>query len=69
MLNMANVPELAGRSYQRWMIRQPIKLGGLGLRSLVDTCAAAFVGGIEMAIPHMVGVEGKPASVVGQVTG
>ena len=39
------------------------------------TCAAAFVGGVEMAIPHMVGVEGEAAicpqlePVVGQVTG
>ena len=32
---------------------QPVKLGGLGLRSLVETCPAAFVGRVEMAIPHM----------------
>ena len=33
------------------------KLGGLGLRSLVETCPAAYIGAVEMAIPHMVGGE------------
>ena len=66
---------MAGRSYQSWMIRQPIKLGGLGLRSLVETCPIAFVGGCESALPHMVGVDGEEGicpqleQVVGRVTG
>ena len=57
VLNVPNVPELAGRSYQHWMKSQPIKLGGVGLRSLVETCPAAYIGAVEMAIPHMVGGE------------
>ena len=75
VLEVPDVPELAGRSYQSWMIRQPIKLGGLGLRSLVETCPIAFVGGCESALPHMVGVDGEEGicpqleQVVGRVTG
>ena len=55
VLNFSDVPELDGRSYQHLMINQPIKLGGVGLRSLVDTCPAAYIGAAEMALPHMVG--------------
>ena len=75
VLSIPSVPELAGRSYQRWMAGQPVKLGGLGLRSLVETCPAAFIGGVEMAFPHMVGGEGEVGicpqleNVVGQVQG
>ena len=48
------VAELEGRTYQHLMIAQPVKLGGCGLRSLEETRCAAFVGGVEMALPFLV---------------
>ena len=36
---------------------QPVKLGGLGLRSLVETRYPAFLGGLEMAVPYLVSSE------------
>ena len=54
-----DVPELPtslqGRSYQHWIVRQPVKMGGLGLRSLTETSSVAFVGGVEMSLPHLTG--------------
>ena len=41
---------LQGRSFQQWMTRQPVRLRGLGLRSLMETRHVAFVGGVEMAV-------------------
>jgi hypothetical protein len=55
VLRVGGVPGLADRSFQHWLVAQPVKLGGLGLRSLVETFPAAFIGGLEMALPHMVG--------------
>ena len=54
------VPGLQGRSFQRWITSQPVKLGGLGLRSLAETIPAAFVGSVERALPFMLGQEGMP---------
>ena len=45
---------LEGRSYQRLISSQPIKLGGLGRRELAETIPAAFLGGLEQALPHLV---------------
>ena len=72
------VPLLAGGSFQSTLIKQPIKLGGIGLRSLVETCPVAFLGGVEMSVPHMVvsedeelgsGICPQLEDVVGQVKG
>ena len=52
------ITSLQGRSFQRFLVHQPVKQGGLGLRSLAETSPAAFVGGVEMAIPHFTGDEG-----------
>ena len=49
---------LKRKTFQQVLIPPPIKLGGLGLRSLVETSPAAFVGGVEMCIPHFTGHEG-----------
>ena len=49
---------LQGRSYQQWLVRQPVRLCGLGLRSLLETSPAAFIGGVEMAVPKLTGPEG-----------
>ena len=47
-------------------------MGGLGLRSVFETSSAAFVGGVEMAIPHLTGEGGlcqSLDSVIGNVEG
>ena len=46
-----------GRSYQELMVRTPVRLGGMGLRSSVETSVAAFIGGVEQALPHFIGKE------------
>ena len=56
-MNFARVPSLSGRSYQRLLVAQPVKLGGLGIRSLVETRHPAFLGGLEQALPFMVAGE------------
>ena len=47
-----NVPieNLNRRSFQQFVIRQPIKMGGLGIRSNVETSPAAFIGGLTWKI-------------------
>ena len=59
---------LRGRSTQSWMVRQPVRLRGLGLRSLLETRDVAFVGGVEMAVPRLTG-EGGFCSVLERVLG
>ena len=51
------VESLQGRSFQCLLAAQPVKLGGLGLRSLVETIFPAFIGGLEQALPYMVAGE------------
>ena len=58
-------PRLQGRSYQNWLMRQPVRLCGLVLRSLVETSPAAFCGGVEMALPHLTGEQGVCPSLQG----
>ena len=41
---------LRGKSFQEHFVRLPIRLRGFGLRSMVDTSQAAFIGGVEMAL-------------------
>ena len=72
VLHVPGVPFLQGKSFQCSLIHQPVKLGGLGLRSLVETSPAAFVGGVEMSLPHFTGEEGICALLedeVGRVEG
>ena len=54
----ATVDTLKNRSFQHWVIRQPVKMGGLGIRSNVETRLTAFIGGLEQALPHFVGESG-----------
>ena len=35
-------------------IRLPVRLGGAGIRSLVDVCDAAFLGGVSQAFPFLI---------------
>ena len=46
---------LETRSFQQWVIRQPVKMGGLGLRNQIELSPAAFIGGLEQALPHFTG--------------
>jgi hypothetical protein len=57
-LQVPGVAFLQGKRFQRSLIHQPVKLGGLGLCSLVETSPAAFVVGVEIALPHFTGEEG-----------
>ena len=49
---------LEEQSFQAHLVRLPVRSGGLGLRSLVDTSPAAFLGSLEMALPHFGGGNG-----------
>ena len=63
---------LDGRTFQHWVIRQPIRGGGLGLRSNVEISLVAFIGGLEQALPHFTGVAGvcpQLAGLLGDLTG
>ena len=62
------ISRLAGKSYQNWMIRTPVRLGGMGLRSVAETSLAAFIGGVEQSVPHFVG-EGGTCQQLGTVLG
>ena len=57
-LQVDTVDWLAGKTFQQLLVPQPIKLGGLGVRSLAETSSAAFIGGVEMSLPHFTGVGG-----------
>ena len=49
---------LLTKSYQDWFVRQPVRLGGMGMRSMVDVSLLAYVGSVEQALPHFVGEGG-----------
>ena len=49
---------MEGQSYQQWLARLPVRERGMGVRSLVDTSPAAFLGSVEMALPFLTGEEG-----------
>ena len=40
----------SNRSFQDWVVRQPVRLGGFGFRSLLDTVGPAFIGALEQAL-------------------
>ena len=66
------VETLKNRSFQHWVIRQPVKMGGLGLRSCAETSLAAFIGGLEQALPHFTGKDGvcqQLETVIGDCSG
>ena len=50
---------LPRRSFQSWLVRMPVRAGGLCLRSQVDIVHAAFIVGCEMAC---LSLEGRGAS-------
>ena len=47
---MPRIPNLQGRSFQHWLVHQPVKLVGLGVRFRVETIVFAFIRVVEMYI-------------------
>ena len=47
------IPGREGFPFAAWAVRQPVKCGGLGLRSFVDICRPAFIGACELALPRL----------------
>ena len=67
-----NVPihGLDGKSFQEFVVRQPIRFGGLGIRSREELSPAAFIGAVELSLPDFVGDRGvcpQLENVVGTV--
>ena len=58
-VSQLSVDGLGGRSFQSWMAGLPIKERGMGLRSMVDTMPAAFIGSVEMSLPFLTGEGGQ----------
>ena len=46
------------KTFQEWLIRAPVKLGGLGACSIKDISSLAFIGGVSMALPSFTGEGG-----------
>ena len=40
-------------SFAAWVARQPVKLGGMGLRSMAELCSPAFLGAMEQTLPRL----------------
>ena len=52
------IGELNSKRYQEWLVRLPVRAGGLGLRSITDISPAALIGGVEMSLPFFGGSNG-----------
>ena len=52
------VRRLQSKSYQEWMTRTPVRLGGMGMRSVLETSLLAYIEGVEQALPNFVGEGG-----------
>ena len=52
------VESLRDRSFQEWVVRQPIRFGGLGVRGQRETVPAAFIGALEQTLPAFTGDRG-----------
>ena len=46
------VDELNGLTFQQVVVRLPVRLGGLGIKSLVQLSPAAFAGPVEQCVPQ-----------------
>ena len=57
---------LEEQTFQEWVVRTPRSAGGLGLRRQTEVVLAAFVGGVELALPSFAESKGGGlAQVVG----
>ena len=45
------------KSYKKWVLRLPVRLGGFGFRSLEVTVDLAFIGALDQAVPAFCGAE------------
>ena len=54
----AEVRGLSGKSFQSLLSATPVKCGGLGLRDQVQLSPAAYVAGLEQAVPFFGGEKG-----------
>ena len=52
------VMERDKQTFQEWVVRLPVRLGGFGIRSLQDTSSIAFLGALEQAVPAFQGERG-----------
>ena len=52
------INSLERRSFQEWLIPQPGKLSGFGLRWVSETSPVAFIGGVNMSLPSFTGERG-----------
>ena len=52
------VRALDGRSFQSWLVRMPIRHGGMGLACQEDLAPLAFIGSLEQALPFFGGESG-----------
>ena len=63
------IPGLPASLFQALITRLPIKQGGFGLRSQVDTIPYAYYGALEQSIPHLASVCPQHAHLYGQDLG
>ena len=50
---------------------EPVRLGGMGVRSMVEVSLAAYIGSLEQALPHFVGAGGvcqQLGNILGDMT-
>ena len=40
-----------GHSFASWVVRLPVKQGGMGFRSMEDTSKVAFLGAVDQVVP------------------
>ena len=57
-VTLISIPGVPEHSYQDWVVRQPVRLGGFGLRCQKDLSPAAFIGAAEQVLPSFVGTKG-----------
>ena len=60
-----DIQGMRGRTFQSILASLPIKAGGLGIRSQVESSPAAWVGGLEQALPNFGGQRGFCAALAG----
>ena len=48
-----DMPGREDLTFAAWVTRQPVKLGGMGLRSFSEMCRPAFYGALEQTVPRL----------------
>ena len=52
------VDSLSGKAFHNWVVQQPVKFGGLGLRSQAGLSPVAYLACLEQTIPFFTGEKG-----------